>query len=86
VRSTRSRKYGIQPVPPSVSANLMSGKFLMTRDQRMSAAVVAMFMGCSVIITSTGALGAVTTSWPDEPRWTDTTVSVSQTAFHSGSQ
>ena len=28
-----------------------------------------MFIGWSVIITSIGASGAVTASWPDEPRW-----------------
>ena len=45
-----------------------------------------MFIGCSVIITSIGASGAVIASWPDEPRWTFSTVSVSHNAFHSGSQ
>ena len=64
----------------------MSGKFLITRDQKMSAAAVQMFIGCSVIITSTGAFGAVTTSWPDEPRWTEMTMSWSTHAVQNGSQ
>ena len=44
-----------------------------------------MFIGCRVIITSTGASGAVTASWPDEPRWMDSTTSSSHSACHSGS-
>lgn len=49
----------------------MAGNSLMTRDQRRSAAARQMFMGCSVIITSIGASGAVTASFPEEPRWID---------------
>ena len=64
----------------------MSGNSLMTRDHSRSAAAWQMFIGCSVIITSTGASGAVTASWPDEPRWIDSTVPVSHSACHSGSQ
>ena len=45
-----------------------------------------MFIGCSVIITSTGAFGAVTTSWPDEPRCTEMTMSWSTHAVQNGSQ
>ena len=45
-----------------------------------------MFMGCRVIITSIGASGAVTASWPDEPRWMDSTTPSSHKARHSGSQ
>ena len=58
----------------------------MTRDQSRSAAAWQMFIGCSVIITSTGASGEVTESWPDEPRWIETTTFSSHTACHSGSQ
>src|ERR1700721_2615741 len=72
VRSTRSRKYGIHPVPPSDSATRM-GKFLITRDHNRSEAALQIFIGCSVIITSTGASGAVMASCPDEPRWIDST-------------
>ncbi len=64
----------------------MAGNSLMTRDHSMSAAAWQMFMGWRVIITSTGALGAVTASWPDEPRWIDRTTFSSHTAFHNGSQ
>ena len=45
-----------------------------------------MFIGCSVIITSIGASGAVTASCPDDPRWIDSTVPVSHSAAQSGSQ
>ncbi len=58
----------------------------MTRDHSRSAAAMQMFIGWSVIITSTGASGAVTASWPDEPRWIDRTTCSSDSAFQSGSQ
>ena len=45
-----------------------------------------MFMGCIWIITSIGASGAVTTSWPEEPRWIDNTVLQSTSASQSGFQ
>ncbi len=48
----------------------------MTRDHSRSAAAAQMFIGCSVIITSIGASGAVTASLPDEPRWIDRTTSL----------
>ena len=54
----------------------MAGNSLRTRDHSRSAAAAQMFIGCSVIITSIGASGAVTASWPDEPRWIDSTTSV----------
>ena len=47
------------------------GNCLITRDHSRSAAAWQMFIGWSVIITSTGASGAVTASWPDDPRWID---------------
>ena len=59
-------------MPPSVRAIFRSGKCRGMFDHRRSAAAWQMFMGWSVIITSTGALPAGTTSWPDEPRWIDT--------------
>jgi hypothetical protein len=58
----------------------------MTRDQSRSAAAAQMFIGCSVIMTSTGASGAVTANLPDEPRWIDSTTDSSDSAFQSGSQ
>ena len=73
-------------MPPSDSANLIPGNFLITRDHSRSAAAWQMFIGCRVIITSMGAFGAVTASWPEEPRWMETTTFSSQTARHSGSQ
>jgi hypothetical protein len=41
---------------------------LITRDHSRSAATWQMFIGCSVIMTFTGASGAVTKSRPEEPR------------------
>ena len=84
MRSMRSRKYGIQPVPPSESANRMPGNFGRIFDHMMSAAHWHTTIGCSVIITSTGASAEVCTSLPPEPRWIDTTVSVSVAAAQSG--
>src|SRR5205807_4965269 len=78
-------KYGIQPVPPSDSAMRIGGKSLMTRDHRRSAAAEQMFMGWSVIITSTGASGLVTVREPEDPRWMDRTTPSSHRARHSGS-
>lgn len=45
-----------------------------------------MFIGCSVIITSIGASGAVMANRPEEPMCTFITVLVSTNAFHSGFQ
>ena len=45
-----------------------------------------MFIGCNVIMTSTGASAAVKASCPDEPRWTDTTTFSSLAAVQNGSQ
>ena len=73
-------------MPPSDSAILRSGNSLITRDHSRSAAAWQMFIGCSVIITSSGASGAGTVSRPDEPRWTLSIVPVSDSARHSGSQ
>ena len=63
----------------------MSGKYFKTRDHSKSAAALQMFIGCRVIITSTGASGAVTVSSPDEPRWIDSTTCSSHSAVQSGS-
>lgn len=71
-------------MPPSERATL-TGNSLITRDQSRSAAAEQMFIGCRVIMTSTGASGLVTASEPDEPRWTDRTTPSSHSAVHSGS-
>jgi hypothetical protein len=86
VRSTRSRKYGIQPVPPSDSAIFRSGYSLIGRDHNRSAAAWTMFIGWSVIITSGGESAAGIDSRPDEPMCTDITVFVSHSARQSGFQ
>jgi len=73
-------------VPPSDRAMRRFGYSLITRDQRRSAAADWMFIGCKVIITSGGESTAGIESLPDEPKWIDSTVFVSQHAFQSGSQ
>ncbi len=45
-----------------------------------------MFIGCSVIITSIGASGAVIANRPEDPMCTLSTVSVSTSASHIGFQ
>ena len=45
-----------------------------------------MFIGCSVIITSIGASGAVIANRPEDPMCTFITVSVSTNACHRGAQ
>ena len=84
--SSRSRKYGIHPMPPSDNATVMSGKRLKTGEKIRSAAACTMFIGCSVIITSTGASIAVITSFDDEPICMLTIVPSSLHAFQNGSQ
>ena len=86
VRSIRSKKYGTHPVPPSDSATRRWGKFFRTRDQSRSAAADWMFIGCRVIITSGGESTAGIDRRPEEPRWMESTVPVSQQARHTGSQ
>ncbi len=43
-------------------------------------------MGCNVIITSGGESTAGMDSFPDDPRWIESTVPVSQQALQTGSQ
>src|SRR6516164_2703264 len=85
-RSRRSKKYGIQPMPPSDNATVTSGNLLITGEKMRSAAACTMFIGCSVIITSTGASGAVITSFDDEPMCMLTIVPSSLHACQNGSQ
>src|SRR5271166_11274 len=86
VRSARSRKYGIHPVPPSDNATLRSGYCLIGLDHSRSAAACTMFIGCSVIITSIGASGEVIANRPEDPICTFITVLVSHSACHNGFQ
>nr|CRL74248.1 hypothetical protein CPGR_03569 [Mycolicibacterium komanii] len=62
------------------------GYSLIGRDHNRSAAAWTMFIGCSVIITSIGASGAVIANRPDDPMCTLSTVSVSTNASHIGFQ
>ena len=55
-------------MPPSDMAILIVGYALSTRDHSRSAAQFTQVIGCTVIITSTGASAEVTTIWDDEPR------------------
>ncbi|OHV29527.1 hypothetical protein BBK14_17035 [Parafrankia soli] len=45
-----------------------------------------MFIGCNVIMTSGGESTAGIDSRPEDPRWIDSTVPVSQHAVQTGSQ
>src|SRR6476646_9449827 len=54
-------------MPPSDSAIRTSGNFVMTRDHSTSAAACTMFIGCSEIITLSGASTEVIGSCDDEP-------------------
>src|ERR1700688_2208545 len=82
----RSRKYGIQPIPPSDSATRNAGNFLSTGDHNRSAAACTVFTGCRPMRTSIGASGAVTTSDDDDPMWRHTMVPSSLHADQNGSQ
>src|ERR1700688_2468425 len=82
----RSRKYGIQPIPPSDSATRNAGNFRSTGDHNRSAAACTMFTGCRTVRTSIGASGAVTTSDDDEPMCRHTMVPSSLHADQNGSQ
>src|SRR5579885_3584673 len=82
----RSRKYGIQPMPPSDSAILISGNFRSTGDQIRSAAACTMLMGVNVIRQSIGASGAVITICDDDPMCRHTTTCSSLHACQNGSQ
>src|SRR5947209_6056181 len=82
----RSRKYGIQPMPPSDSAIFRFGNFRSTGDQMRSAAACTMLIGVSVIRQSIGASGAVITSCDDEPMCRHTTTFSSLHAVQNGSQ
>src|SRR5215213_6950070 len=82
----RSRKYGIQPMPPSLNAYLSFGCFFADSDHTKSAAACTMLMGESVMSTSIGASGAVITIFDDDPMCTFTTVPSSSQVAKNGSQ
>src|SRR3954453_13902489 len=82
----RSRKYGIQPIPPSESAILRFGNLRSTGDQIRSAAACTMLIGVKVMRQSIGASGAVITSCEDEPMCRHTTTFSSLHAVQNGSQ
>src|SRR3981189_43408 len=82
----RSKKYGIQPIPPSDKANLMSGNLRSTGDQMRSAAARTMFMGVTVINTSIGASFDVMTNSDAEPMCMQTTTFSSLHTCQNGSQ
>ncbi len=84
--SSRSRKYGIHPMPPSDSATVTSGNFLNTGEWIRSAAHWTMFIGWSVMRTSIGASAEVMTNLPDEPMCMHTIVPSSEHACQNGSQ
>src|SRR3954454_8707456 len=73
-------------MPPSLIANLRSGKFFSTRDHSKSDAACTRLIGCNVIITLMGASSAVITMDDDEPMCRHTIVFSSLHAFQNGSQ
>src|SRR5215203_2946937 len=82
----RSKKYGIQPVPPSDSATVRFGNRSSMCDHTTSAAACTMFIGVRVYSTSIGASLEVTTSCDDVPMCMQTTVPTSEHASHNRSQ
>src|SRR5205807_290546 len=84
--SMRSRKYGIQPMPPSLSAYFNRGNFFAVLDHTKSAAACTMLIGDSVISTSIGASSDVITILDEDPMCTLTTVPSSSHVAKNGSQ
>src|SRR5271154_7306246 len=82
----RSRKYELQPIPPSESATRTSGNRRNTEDQIRSVAACTMLSGVSVMRQSIGASGDVTTICEDEPMCMQATTPSSLQAFQKGSQ
>ena len=82
----RSRKYGIQPIPPSDSAILSVGNFEKIGEKTSSVAQLNSEIGVLAIMTSIGALGSCRFMPVPEPMWMQTTVPSSAQAFQNGSQ
>src|SRR4051794_29497606 len=86
VCSARWRKYGIQPMSPSVRENLRSGKRPHRSDHSSSPSVKIVITGESIMRTLGGASFDVCADRDDEPTWQHSTVPSSEHAANSGSQ
>src|SRR4051812_25343585 len=83
--SARSRRYGIQPIWPSLYASLSSGKRTRTPENRKSLIDDIALPKLSVAWTAGGASGEADGIWEDEPMCMQTTVVVSWQAVKNGS-
>ena len=82
----RSRKYGIQPIPPSDSAILTPGNFVKISEKTSSVAQLNSVMGVAAIMISIGAVRSCRFRRVPEPMWMQTIVPSSEQAFQNGSQ
>ena len=82
----RSRKYGIQPIPPSDSAILSVGNFVKMSEKTSSVAQLKSVIGVPAIMISIGAPGSCRFIRVPDPMWMQTTVPSSAHAFQNGSQ
>src|SRR5580704_9950909 len=82
----RSRKYGIQPMPPSDKAIRTSGNLRKMGDQIRSVAAWTMLIGVRVMRQSIGASSEVITICEDEPMCMHATTPSSLHASQNGSQ
>src|SRR5215471_881547 len=69
VCSARQRKYGIQPMSPSVSAKRSDGKRCQNDAHNKSPSVYTDITLDRLIATGAGAFGAVDARCDDEPTW-----------------
>src|SRR4051812_30397153 len=84
--SARQRKYGIQPMSPSVSENRSWGNRSQNVAHRRSMRVKIDIVDDDVIFTLAGASAAAGADRDDDPTWQHSTVPTSQHAVNSGSQ
>ncbi len=86
VKSARSRRYGIQPIPPSDRAIFSVGNFFHIGPQIQSAAELAIEIGIEVIQASIGDRSEAWFAAAPVPMWQQITTWLSAQTFHSGSQ
>src|SRR5687768_224771 len=83
--SARQRKYGIQPMSPSVSENRRSGNRGQNSAHSRSTKVKIDIVEDDVIFTLAGASAAAGADRDDEPTWQHRTVPTSEQAANNGS-
>ena len=81
----RSRKYGIQPIPPSDNATRRSGKRTNTPDSSRSAASPIELQASNVYRTESGQSSDVPVVRPDVPKCMHSGTPVSSAAANTGS-